>query len=103
MIGEWQHREYSVAANGFGRRDTEPIADPVLNGERYPAYSRLDVSFRWDKTLKGKEIHPFVQFVNVYNRRNIFLYTFDYRRSPGVRQSIHQMPFLPSIGLEFVF
>ena len=103
MIGEWEHREYSIAANGFGEQSVEPIADPVLNGERYPSYSRLDLSFRWDKTLWGGDFHPFVQFVNLYNRRNIFLYTYDYNRSPGVRESLPQMPFLPSIGVEFLF
>lgn len=103
IIGQWEHREYSVGARGFGDSFTEPIADPLLNGERYPAYSRLDLSFRWDKTLFGGQIHPFVQFVNLYNRRNIFLYTYDYRQNPGVRESLPQMPFLPSFGLEFVF
>lgn len=102
-IGQWEHREYSVGGHTFGDYETEPIADPVLNGERYPAYSRLDVSFRWDKTLFGGQLHPFVQFVNLYNRRNIFLYTYDYRQNPGIRESLPQMPFLPSFGLEFVF
>lgn len=103
VIGEWARREYSVGGNGFGETSINPVADPVLNGERYPTYSRLDLSFRWDKKLWGGDIHPYVQFVNLYNRRNIFLYTFDYRSNPGIRESLPQMPFLPSFGMEFVF
>ena len=61
------------------------------------------MSFRWDKTLWGGDFRPFLQFVNLYNRRNIFVYTFDYTNSPGVRESLPQLPFLPSFGLEFVF
>lgn len=103
VIGEWSQREYNIGANGFGDWNVSPVADPVLNGERYPTYSRLDVSFRWDRKLWGGDIHPYLQFVNLYNRRNVFLYSYDYRSTPGVRESLPQMPFLPSFGLEFTF
>lgn len=103
VIGEWSQRQYAVGANGFEDYNSSPVADPILNGERYPTYSRLDLSFRWDKKLWGGDIHPYVQFVNLYNRRNIFLYSYDYRSNPGVRESLPQMPFLPSFGLEFNF
>ena len=79
------------------------IADPVLNAERYPAYSRLDISFRWNKRLWGGDIHPFVQLVNLYNRRNVFLYVFDLTNSPGTRETLGQMPFFPTFGVEFKF
>jgi hypothetical protein len=104
IIGQWEHRSYHVAANGFGGvQDTEVIADPVLNAERYPAYSRLDISFRWNKRLWGGDIHPFVQLVNLYNRRNVFLYVFDLTNSPGTRETLGQMPFFPTFGVEFKF
>lgn len=103
VVGEWSQREYNIGGNGFGDWESSPVADPVLNGERYPTYSRLDVSFRWDKELWGGEIQPYVQFVNLYNRRNVFLYSYDYRSTPGVRESLPQMPFLPSFGMEFSF
>jgi hypothetical protein len=103
IVGEWEHRTYRIAANGFGHSEREPIADPQLNGRRYPHYSRLDVSFRWDKRLWGGTARPFLQFVNLYNRDNVFLYNFDFTETPGVRETVPQLPFLPSFGVEFEF
>ena len=103
IVGQWEHRTYRVAANGFRDLELEPIADLQLNGRRYPHYSRLDVSFRWEMGLWGGVAHPFLQFVNLYNRDNVFLYNFDFTETPGVRRTVPQLPFLPSFGMEFEF
>lgn len=103
IVGQWEHRTYRVAANGFRDLELEPIADLQLNGRRYPHYSRLDVSFRWETGLWGGVAHPFLQFVNLYNRANVFLYNFDFTETPGVRRTVPQLPFLPSFGMEFEF
>lgn len=103
IVGQWEHRTYRVAANGFRDLELEPIADLQLNGRRYPHYSRLDVSFRWEMGLWGGVAHPFLQFVNLYNRANVFLYNFDFTETPGVRRTVPQLPFLPSFGMEFEF
>ncbi len=103
IVGQWEHRTYRVSANGFRDSEREPIADLQLNGRRYPHYSRLDVSFRWDKRLWGGQARPFLQFVNLYNRPNVFLYNFDFTETPGVRRTVPQLPFLPSFGMEFEF
>jgi hypothetical protein len=34
IVGQWEHREYWVDANGFLEDDVEQIADPQLNGRR---------------------------------------------------------------------
>ena len=103
ILGEWSHREYIVGANGFSESEEEPIADPHLNQSRYPHYSRLDLSFRWQASVWGGVLRPFVQIVNMYNRGNIFIYVFDFRTSPGTRQGVSQLPFVPSFGVEFEF
>ena len=103
ILGEWSHREYIVGANGFQSFENEPIADPRLNRQRYPHYSRLDVSFRWEAGFFGGVIRPFLQFVNLYNRGNVFFYIFDFTQTPGTRQGISQLPFIPSFGVEFEF
>ena len=103
IVGEWEHRTYRIAANGFRDFETEPIADLQLNERRYPHYSRLDVSFRWEKKWWGAAARPFLQFVNLYNRDNVFFYNFDFTETPGVRRTITQLPFLPSLGVEFEF
>ena len=103
ILGEWSHREYVVGANGFNDSEDEPIADPRLNQVRYPHYSRLDISFRWEARAWGGILRPFIQFVNLYNRENIFIYIFDFTTSPGTRQGITQLPLIPSFGVEFEF
>jgi hypothetical protein len=103
VLGEWSHREYIVGANGLNESENEPIADPRLNQARYPHYSRLDLSFRWQWNALGGVLSPYLQIINLYNRGNIFFYIFDYTSSPGTRQGVSQLPFIPSFGVEFAF
>ena len=102
FIGEWDHRRYSAASHTFDALDQEPISTEI-NGERYPTYSRLDVSFRWDFEKWGIRWEPYVQVANAYNRRNVFLYFFDYLDVPATRTGVSQLPFLPTFGVEFSF
>ena len=41
--------------------------------------------------------------VNSYNAKNVFLYVFDYTKSPPTRQAISQFPLLPSAGVTIQF
>ena len=102
FIGEWDHRVYSATAHAFEDSNTEPIAGPI-NSARYPAYSRLDVGFRWSFAKFGGLWQPFLNLVNTYNRRNVFLYFFDYLDAPPTRTGVSQLPLLPTFGLEFNF
>jgi hypothetical protein len=73
----------------------------TINGERYPHYSRLDVGFRWEFVWLRGLWRPFVNIVNVYNRRNVFAYVFDYGDVPPTRSGWSQLPILPTVGVEF--
>ena len=92
----------------------DPDADPdddgdfgvVLgdrNSSRYPAYHRLDVSFRRTSEKSWGSITPYVNLVNVYNRRNVLFYFFEYERSPAVRSGVSMFPVLPTFGVEVRF
>jgi hypothetical protein len=102
FLGQWEHRYYSVVENRFVDRIEEPISGP-LNGERYPPYSRLDAGFRWSFRKWGARWEPYLQAVNLYNRRNVFFYFFDYGASPPTRTGVSQLPILPTFGLEVRF
>ncbi len=41
--------------------------------------------------------------VNAYNRTNVWVYTFKFEQSPPTRTGISQLPFFPTIGVEFEF
>ncbi len=103
FLGEWRHRIYRASGHLLDDYQSEPIASPVLNSARYPYYSRVDLSFRWDVKKWGGVLRPYVQLVNVLNRKNVFFYTFDYGRTPPTRSALSQLPLLPTIGLEFEF
>ena len=73
------------------------------NGERYPVRHRMDISFRktWEKGW-GR-ITPHVSIVNVYNRKNVLFYSFDFRTEIPVRTGASMIPILPTIGVEVSF
>ena len=45
--------------------------------------------------------NPYLQIANAYNRRNVFLYFFDYGATPARREGVSQVPFFPTFGIEF--
>lgn len=73
------------------------------NGERYPVYHRLDLSFRRDYQKSWGVLTPHVDLLNVYNQKNVLFYFYDYETTPAVRSGISMFPFLPTIGLEVRF
>jgi hypothetical protein len=73
------------------------------NGARYPARHRLDVSVRWTVEKNWGRLVPYLSVLNVYNRKNVLFYFFEYDRNPPVRTGISMFPFLPTLGLEVSF
>ncbi|HJK97059.1 MAG TPA: TonB-dependent receptor [Polyangiaceae bacterium LLY-WYZ-14_1] len=73
------------------------------NGERYPVYHRLDVSLRRTFEKSWGTITPHIDVLNLYNRRNVLFYSFQYQDSPPVRSGISMFPLLPTIGVEVAF
>jgi hypothetical protein len=89
---------------GF-ERDGIPVTVALgpRNRERYPAYHRLDLTIRRTFQRSWGSYVPYLQILNVYNRRNVLFYFFDYDRTPPVRSGFSMFPILPAIGLEVVF
>jgi hypothetical protein len=48
-------------------------------------------------------IAPYLSVVNAYNAKNVFIYVFDYTKTPPTRQAISQFPLLPSAGVTIQF
>ncbi|MFI5229763.1 MAG: carboxypeptidase regulatory-like domain-containing protein, partial [Gemmatimonadales bacterium] len=106
IVGELVRRIYDPTLNAFGTRgagtQTEFIGGP-RNGARLPATQRLDVDVTRNYTVGGTTIAPYLSVVNAYDAKNVFLYVFDYSKSPPTRQAISQFPILPSIGVTVRF
>jgi len=100
IVGQWLHREYNAELHAFDWFEDEAIST-TRNGERFPYYSRLDVLFRWEFEKWGGVWRPFLQVANVLNRTNVWVYSFNYNVSPPTRTGYSQLPFFPTIGIEF--
>ncbi|MDA0310607.1 MAG: TonB-dependent receptor [Gemmatimonadetes bacterium] len=73
------------------------------NSSRYPTYHRLDVSFRRDIHKSWGVLTPYLDLVNLYNKRNVLFYFYEYDRAPPTRSGISMFPLLPTFGLEVHF
>lgn len=86
----------------------EPLSEFAVllghrNGERYPTYHRLDLSFRKLYEKSWGTITPNLSVLNLYNRKNVLFYFFNYDRSPPTRTGVSMFPLLPTIGVEVTF
>jgi hypothetical protein len=73
------------------------------NGERYPVYHRLDAGVRRTFVKGWGTLTPYLDVLNIYNRRNVLFYFYQYDRIPATRAGLSMFPLLPTIGLEMRF
>jgi hypothetical protein len=88
---------------GEGDEDFSGVVLGNRNGTRYPSRHRLDMSLRWVLNRSWGRMTPYLSVLNVYNRKNVLFYFFEYDKEPPVRTGISMFPFLPSIGMEVSF
>jgi hypothetical protein len=101
IVGQITQRYYDI---NTGRWETEGPSENVQvvggprNTLRLPSTQRLDVTVTREMQ-KGVKFTPFLSIVNLYNAKNVFMYSFDYQSSPPTKTSYSQIPLLPSIGV----
>lgn len=107
----------AVFTYGTGQAYTEPLGrvqffdlpwetDPSdvfvvgkVNASRLPASHRLDVSFARRGTFFGRGQALWqIQVINVYSRRNIWFYNYDFDENPIVRNEVPLLPILPAFS-----
>jgi hypothetical protein len=93
----WQGAEEDPADGSFG------VVLGERNASRYPLYHRLDVSFRKRFAKSWGALTPYLNLVNLYNRRNVLFYFYEYDQTPARRSGISMFPVLPTFGLEMSF
>ncbi len=73
----------------------------MLNAERYPAYSRLDV--RWDHkfVMKNWSMSWYFEIQNVLNHENVW--TYIYEDGSKQRKTVNGLAFWPMGGLVIEF
>ena len=73
------------------------------NASRYPLYQRADLSLERAFYPHWGAVRTTLSVVNVFNRRNVFLYDFDYQRTPPSARALSQFPLLPTVGVKVEF
>ncbi len=108
-LGSYLYYEYHIVSRGRRRLNDSPDSarTAVLlgprNGERYPAYHRLDFSLRKTMEKSWGTFTPYLEVLNVYNRKNVLFYFYDYNSDPPVRSGVSMFPLLPTLGVEVKF
>jgi len=102
--GYVRRREYDP----FSFENTSTSYSQLLGGERnaerYPAYHRLDLSAeRSFRAGTRSTLTASLHLINVYNRRNVFTYQWDFFGLPPTKSAVPQFPLLPSITLRLDF
>jgi hypothetical protein len=93
---ELQDGRFRPQGEGLGR--SVVLGD--RNVHRYPPYHRLDAGVRRRFDRHWGSWTPYLQVVNLYDRRNVLFYFYDYDRSPPTRAGISMFPILPSLGVD---
>lgn len=101
IVGQLPRRYYNPATGGWDTEvrteDIQPVGGQ-RNAMRLPPTQRLDVTVTREMG-SGIAFTPFLSVINLYNAKNVFMYSFDYEGTPPTRTSYSQIPFLPTIGL----
>ena len=116
-IGDW-----SIAANfvyGSGKPFSEPegfytieqlngenlqfVSVGKKNGSRIPAYHRLDLSAHHRFAIGKAKADLGVSLFNLYGRKNVWYYKFDFQQTPFLRTDVNYLGFTPNLSFNISF
>jgi outer membrane receptor for ferrienterochelin and colicin len=80
--------------------DWKPIWGET-NGARYPAYHRLDLRTTFSYNWLGLPWEAYIEIINAYNSNNVYTYTYNRRYTE--RDTIHELPLVPTFGFSVHF
>lgn len=75
-----------------------------VNASRLPNYHRMDISFsRSGSFFNLGESELQLQVINVYSRRNIWFYNYDFDENPVQANAVSLLPILPAVSYTVTF
>lgn len=106
IVGGVARRMYDPSLDRWGTG--EPIIDiesigGAYNSERFPPSHRLDLDVSREFQRGGATLTPYLNVVNAYNAKNVFVYLYKYSTDQPTRRAISQFPVLPSMGVRIAF
>ena len=103
VAGQFDLYGWHPVRDEFFSGDRAAVVLGPRNGERYPARHRFDISFRKPIQKRWGRMTPYLSIHNLYNRKNVLLYSFDYGSQPPTRSGVSMIPFLPTLGVDVSF
>ena len=96
--------QYSATNTPWSNNELNTFTVGKINASRLPAYHRMDISFSRLATFFGLgESEWQFQIINVYSRRNVWFYNFDFEENPVQRTEVPLLPLLPTISYTVKF
>ncbi|MEX2656033.1 MAG: TonB-dependent receptor [Balneolales bacterium] len=93
-----------LTSNPFDGEFVDAIVVGRVNASRLPSYHRLDISFARQSTFFGIADSEWqFQIINLYSRRNVWFYFYDFEENPVSRQEVMMLPVIPTIGYTVSF
>ncbi|MCH8567478.1 MAG: TonB-dependent receptor [Balneolales bacterium] len=84
--------------NPFNDDNDNPLIVGRVNASRLPAYHRLDIGFtRYGRFFNLGDSELQLQLINVYSRRNVWFYQFNFDENPPERSAVRMLPIIPSV------
>jgi hypothetical protein len=94
---------YALAEPSTGETQDELLLPGTRNSARLLPYHRLDLNVTRHGHLFGARADWYLQVFNVYNRKNEWFVQYDTDDPETVPKIIHQLPIIPTIGVNFDF
>jgi len=95
---------FQAVDSPFSNDELEVLTVGKVNASRLPAYHRLDVAFSRFGTFFGLgEAEWQFQLINVYSRRNVWFFNYDFDVNPIERDTVPLLPILPAISYTVSF
>ncbi len=73
------------------------------NQARYPVRHRVDISLRKTVEKDWGTVRPYLNVINIYNRKNVMFYWYDHWEPEPTRTGVSMFPILPTLGVEVSF
>lgn len=88
-----------LSNNPFSSDATDALIVGNVNASRLPAYHRMDISFsRFGSFFSLGDWELQLQIINLYSRRNVWFYTYDFDENPIRQETVALLPILPSVS-----
>jgi hypothetical protein len=94
---------YQTPGFPFGDGVVDGLFVNGLNTSRLPPYHRVDVGATKRGRWSFADYELQLQLVNVYNRRNLWFFVYDFDENPVEVTEVRQLPVLPNVSLSLAF